>query len=303
MQIIKSSTVTWIDLPNPTFRDIHKLINDFGINHEAANQLKDPTLRPMVENYDNFFYIVLHFPIFNEEKKTSESAEIDFIITPTSLFTTRYTEIEPFENLLKKCSSLSLKNSEPCLGKGPVFLFYYIVKELFDFSLRELDHIQKKISAVEEEIFKNQEKEAVPKISQIRRDIINFSSTLQPQKTVLENLLQQDSLIDNFTRPYIEDLLGNYHKVINLVETKKETIEALYDTNESLLNAKTNEIMKILTIMAFVTFPLMLISSIFGMNTHVLPITGTSNDFWVIIGIMAVATLGFFVFFKKRKWL
>ena len=61
--------------------------------------------------------------------------------------------------------------------------------------------------------------------------------------------------------------------------------------------------MKILTIMAFVTFPLSLIASIFGMNTSTLPVVGYEYDFWVIIGGMFMFTVIFFAFFKYKKWL
>lgn len=303
MQIIKSSTVKWIDIQNPSYKDIHKLMHDFNIHPLAANQLKDPTLRPMVTNYGEFLYIVLHFPIFDEEKQTSQSAEIDFIITPNMLLTARYQEIEPLETLLKKCSSLPTKDSDYCLGKGSIFLFYYIVKELFNFSLREIDHIHQKIKKIEEGIFSGQEKEMVSKISVVRRDIINFSGTLTPQKSALENLVKNKKFLDSFTRPFIEDLINDYHKVFDLINSKHETIKELQSTNESILNARTNEIMKMLTIMAFITFPLSLIASIFGMNTKILPIVGSDNDFWIIMGIMIVAMIMFFVFFKKRGWL
>ena len=303
MQIIKSSTLTWIDIQGPSYKDIHKLVQDFGVHPVLANRLKDPTLRPMVEEIDNFLFIVLHFPIFNEEKQTSESTEIDFIITPSMILTTRYSDIEPFDNVLKKCSSLSLTNGEHCLGKGPMFLFYYIVKELFNFSLREIDHIHEKISKIEEGIFEGKEKEMVPLLSTVRRDIINFLAILEPQKIALESLLRINHQVDSFTRPYINELTVEYHKIFSFIKSEKETLTALHDTNESLLNVKTNEVMKTLTIMAFITFPLMLLSSLFGMNTEVLPIVGAENDFWIIVGIMVIATILFFSFFKKKKWL
>ena len=70
-----------------------------------------------------------------------------------------------------------------------------------------------------------------------------------------------------------------------------------------MLSSKENEVMKTLTIMAFVTFPLSLIATIFGMNTVNMPIIGGDYDFWIVIGIMAIFTFAFFVFFKKNKWL
>lgn len=303
MQIVKTASVSWVDLQNPSFKEIHSLMRDFSVHPQLAIQLKDPTLRPTVESVRDVLYIVLHFPVFDETRQVSQSAEIDFIITPTTLFTTRYQTIEPLETLLKRCSSIPHRRSEYCLANGPFFLFYYIVKELFNFSLREIDHIHEKIGALEKGIAEKREKEMVNPISLVRRDIISFASTLEPQRIALESLLERREFLDDFTRPYVKDLIHEYYKVLNLIQAQKETIAALHDTNQSLLEAKTNEIMKILTIMAFVTFPLMLFTSLFGMNTRYLPIVGQPGDFWIIVGIMAAATFGFFAFFKWKKWI
>jgi magnesium transporter len=61
--------------------------------------------------------------------------------------------------------------------------------------------------------------------------------------------------------------------------------------------------MKTLTIMAFVTFPLTLVSSIFGMNTHYLPIVGLPGDFWIVTGTMLALAICFFLYFKRKGWL
>jgi len=303
MQIVKSSTVTWIDVVSPTHKDVHKLMHDFNIHPLAATQLKDPTFQPTVEHYDQFIYIALHFPIFNKEKGISEGVEIDFIITPNMVLTNHYTDIEALDSLLKKCSFVPHKNTSDCLDRGPFFLFYSIVNEMFNFSKKEIDAIHKDITDIEEGIFDEREKEMVPRISHVRRDIINFMGALKPQRMVLEALLTSDHFIDHHTRPYMTSLLQQYDRLLHLIDTKREMLEALQQTNESLLNVKTNEIMKTLTIMAFVTFPLMLLSSLFGMNTKTLPLVGISGDFWIIIGIMLTAMLIFFGFFKAKKWL
>lgn len=303
MQIVKSSTVTWIDVVSPSHKDVHKLMHDFNIHPMAATRLKDPTFQPTVQTYDAFLYITLHFPVLNKEKGVSESVEIDFIITPTLILTNRYRSIEPLEALLKKCSFVRNKNSANCLDSGPMFLFYTVVNELFKHSQKEIDFIHEEIEDIEEGIFDDRESEMVPRISQVRRDVINFVGALKPQRMVLENLLQSDKFVDRTTAPYIASLLQQYDRLLHLIDTKREMIEALQATNESLLNTRTNDIMKTLTIMAFVTFPLMLLGTLFGMNTETAPIIGTPGDFWIIVGIMVFATVGFFAFFKAKHWL
>jgi magnesium transporter len=70
-----------------------------------------------------------------------------------------------------------------------------------------------------------------------------------------------------------------------------------------MLTTRQNEIIKNLTIMAFITFPLTLLSSMFGMNTTSSPILGHPADFWIIVGIMLSGGVGFFTFFKYKRWL
>ena len=80
-----------------------------------------------------------------------------------------------------------------------------------------------------------------------------------------------------------------------------ETLEELRNTNSALLTTKQNEIMKLFTILAFITFPLTLFTSMFGMNTIATPIVGGTNDFWMILGIMGVVSIGFFAYFKYKR--
>ena len=140
-------------------------------------------------------------------------------------------------------------------------------------------------------------------LSLARSDVLNFLRTLRPQSTVLESLLARADSFEGKAKPYLIDLLGEHHQVINQAENNRETIEGLQTTNASLLDHKTSEIMKVLTIMAFVTFPLTLLANIFSMNTVAMPITGHPYDFWILIGIMLGAVIMFFVYFKSKKWL
>jgi magnesium transporter len=87
------------------------------------------------------------------------------------------------------------------------------------------------------------------------------------------------------------------------LDNLKETIESLENTNNTFFESRTNEIMKILTILAFITFPLTLISSIFSMNTAYMPFVNSPYGFWYVIGLMVLLALLFLAVFKIKKWL
>ncbi len=305
MEKIKIKNLTWIDILNPEVKDIEYLRESFNFHPLILHELTVPTLRPKVENYDHYLYMVLHFPIYEEREKTSKSMEIDFLITKDTLITVRYGKIQPLQEFWKRCEA---KEIDPHYGESVVSLLYCMIGELNNFSLRQLDHITEKIDALEKEIFltkniKNEEK-IVEKISIIRRDILDFRRTIKPQNMILESLkIKGIEFFGKNSEPYFADIIGDHMRIWNLLENNKETIESLQGANDSLLSNRTNRIMKIITLFAVIVFPLTLLAGIFSMNTSYIPIVGMKNDFWIILGIMVAGTISMLVIFKVKKWL
>lgn len=303
MTIIKSPNITWLDIKDPSAKELQYLAETYNIHPLIIKGIEGPTIRSHAEDYNGYVYVVLHFPVFNPVKQISEPMEIDLIITPDTLISVRYQEIEPLEEFLKKCKAPSGDLKNEALSRGSIYLFYYLIKELYDFSLRQLDHIEEKIHQTEEAIFSGKEKEMLFALSLSRSDVLNFLRTLRPQSTILESLLARTDSFETKARPYLIDLVGVHRRVLNQAESCRETIEGLQATNESLLNSHTNEIMKLLTILATITLPLSLLANIFGMSKDNMPIIGNTNGFWVILGIMTSSVILLIVWFKSKKWL
>ena len=305
MEKTKIKNLTWIDIIDPKKDDLGYLEKEFNFHPVVLNELTVSTLRPKVENYDNYLYMVLHFPIYHPKEKTSKSMEIDFLMTKDTLITVRYGKIQPLQEFFKKCE---LKNIDPHFGETTASLICCMIGELNNFSLRQIDHITKKIDGIEKEIFETRnikkEEKIVEEISIIRRDILDFRRTLKPQNTIFESLkIRGAEFFGKSGEPYFADIIGDHTRVWNLLENNKETIESLQEANDSLLSNRTNRIMKIITLFAVIVFPLTLLAGIFSMNTKYLPIIGMENDFWIILGIMLMGTISMVILFKTKKWL
>lgn len=305
MQKIKIQNLTWIDIVDPDKKDIKYLEENFNFHPVVLKELLSPTLRPKVEHYDSYLFMVLHFPIYDPKEKTTKSMEIDFLIVKDTLMSIRYGKIQPLQEFWKKCQTdkqyLYFQNS-------PALLLHCMLQELNNFSLRQIDHITKKINDIEDKIFKakktKEETKLVEKILIIRRDILDFRRTIKPQAAILKSLKSRG--VEFFGRkmePYFSDIIGDYLRVWDLLENHKETIESLQEANDSWLSNRTNLVMKILTMFAVIVFPLTLLAAIWGMNTKYLPIVGVRHDFWIVVGIMLVGTVFMLAMFKAKKWL
>ena len=189
------------------------------------------------------------------------------------------------------------------MNKSSIYLFHHIVKNIYEFASRQLDHVDEKINDIEEAIFSGHQKEMLLALSLARSDVLNFLRTIKPQDSVLESLLARADFFEKNAKPYIIDLLGEQHRVLNQAENNRETIEGLQTTNASLLEHRTNEVMKVLTIITFIALPLTLIANVFGMSSKNLPMVDRPYFFWIILCIMAASIGGFIMIFKHKKWL
>lgn len=303
MTTYKHKKLTWINLESPTRDDVEKIINDYSIPLLVADELMRPTLRPKVDVYPNLIYLILHFPVYSQKMQGSDGREVDFIIGKNFLITSHYETIDPLHEFSKMFEVNSILDKSN-MGEHAGFLVFYILRQLYEFSLRQLDHIEQKIDLIEENIFNGKEKEMVKKISVVNRDLINFRQAIRPHKEILSSFeLAGTNFFGESFAYHLSDMIGEYYKVANQLEIQKETLIDLHDTNDSLLSTKTNEVMKFLTIMAFVTFPLSLLAAIFGMNTDYLPLVGIKGDFWIVISVMGTATIFMFTFFKRKGWM
>jgi magnesium transporter len=305
METVKIKNLTWVDIIDPKKEDLEYLKKEFNFHPIVLGELTIPTLRPKVENYDHYLYMVLHFPIYHPKEKTSKSMEIDFLINNNTLITVRYGKIQPLQEFWKKCEA---KDIDPHFGETTASLLCCMIGELNNFCLRQIDHITEKIDGIEKEIFGTRivkkEEKIVEEISIIRRDILDFRRTLKPQNTILESLKMRGiEFFGKSNEPYLADIIGDHMRVWSLLENNKETIESLQEANDSLLSHRTNRIMKIITLFAVIVFPLTLIAAIFGMNTIHLPIVGMENDFWIVLGLMLMGTISMLILFKVKKWL
>lgn len=291
----KQSKIDWIDVEAPTKEEIGSLTEKFQLEPLIASELLKPTLHPKADAYRDSLYLVLHFPFFDQKTRASRSREIDFIIGKNYIITVHYENIEPFKSAAKEGN----KKTHDELN-----YFFHLIHALYSFSLRELDHIQKKIDAVENNIFGGREKETVESLSFLMRDILNFRRALYAHKSIFESLEKTGERFfgKNFNHHLVK-IEGERFRLWNLLENSRETVETLKETNNSLLATKTNEVMKILTTVALITFSLTLIASIFGMNAKYAPLIGEAGDFWIIISLMSAVTLIMLVFFKIKRWI
>lgn len=299
----KYKDATWVDLVEPTAEEIRSAMEEFSFSPSVASELTSPSVRSRADYHKDYIYTILHFPAIRLNHGTKRQQEVDFIIGKNFLVTARYGSIEAIEKfakILEVNTVLDKEFSENCSG----VLFFGIIEEIYRSLSNELEYIENWIQATEELIFKGKEKEMVTTLSEISRTLLNFKKITDLHNEVWDSLkIYGQEIFDGHFTYHVQSTISEYKKIYHMLRNNMDSLVELRETNNSLVSTKQNEVMKVLTILAFVTFPLSLIAGIFGMNTEYIPFVGNSYDFWIVIAIMLVATTCMFTFFKHKRWL
>ena len=303
----KHKNVTWIDLENPTQDEVRGLVERYDIDPLVADELLVPSSRSHVDVYDNCLYLLLHFPQGhahkNEVHQTRDVQEIDFVIGHDFIITTRYGAIDELHEFSKVFEVNSILDKSD-MGNHAGYIFFYMIEYFYQIMHGKIENIRDTLGDIEDGIFEGKEKAMVYELAKINWLLLTFKESLLLHGEVLHSF--EKAGLNFFGEPFKHHLKGitsQFDSVKRGLIGTKEYLDELRQTNDTLLATKQNEIMKTLTVMAFVVLPLSLIAGIFGMNAHNMPFIGDPNDFLIILLIMVSMALLMFIFFRHKKWL
>jgi magnesium transporter len=302
VEVIESLGVRWVNLEQPRPSNRSWLEERFDFHPLDYEDVFSRNQRPKIDEYDDYLFIVLYFPRFDKQVGRLNAAELDLFVGPDFLVTLPNQPLQPVEYLFERCRTND-ELRESWFAKGTGYLLYKIIDACVDASFPMLAKMGNKLERVEDEIFAGNSAEVVRDISNVKQEIINFRKVVRPQRAVFSDLerTKQRYLAEDLD-VYFDDINDASERVWQMLETYKETVEALEATNESVLSHQLNDVLRVLTVLSVVFLPLTLIASIFGMNVKV-PGQDQVVPFWIIIAAMFAIAGGMIAFFRRRRWL
>jgi magnesium transporter len=301
-QSIESHGLRWIHVDRPRQADRDWLASEFGFHPLDLEDVASRNQRPKLDVYDDYLFLVIHFPVFDKASGRLLTSELDLFVGPDFLITLPNEPLPPLDAMFARHAARD-EVREPTFSKGSGYLLYRIVDTCVDASFPMLRKTGAKLEEIEDDIFEGRSSEIVRDISTVKQEIINFRKIVRPQRAVLGDLerTKQRYLADEL-EIYFDDIQDAAERIWDILENYKEVVEGLESTNESVLSHRLNDSVRILTAASVVLLPLTLIASIFGMNVAV-PGEGDLTAFWAILAGMGLLLVALVVYFRQRGWL
>ncbi len=299
-EIFINKDIKWIDITSPANTDVQFLKKHFNFHPIVLDELLHPSDRSKAEHYDGYVFLVIHMPNYNPDTHCCEEAEIDILATKDAFITVHYGNLEPLEQFEKLLLNEKLRSHINGTGQ----LVYYFLGEIDKFSLRQLGHIEEKVKKISRDLFKGKERELLEEISYVKRDLAALGIITWPERNILESLINSGTHFwGEKMRVYFNDALGDHWRVIHTLNNLRETLTAFEQTNSQLLDFRTNEVMKILTIIAFLTLPLTLFVSVIQVGIFSDFFSNRPILIWTLLGLTVAVSAILIIYFRKRKWL
>jgi magnesium transporter len=300
-----NKNLLWLDVSNPTTLEISEILQKHKLHPLTGEELLNPSSGTKIEFYKDYTLIILTMPIRtrNELKHDIKDSEIDFVISKDFLITARYDTIEQIEYFSKIFEANAILNKDENIDH-PGNLFYYIIKRIYRGMRQDLENIRDSIKDAESRVFNGDERRMVETLSNIRRELIDFRQIAKAHHDIWEKLSSHGlSFFGEDYKTYIEDLRDEFEQIHNLITNARELINDLHETNDSLLNSKQNETIKILTLVSFVFAPLTTISAIFTIPAVHVPFIESPYGWNVLVGVMIAIAIFTLYYFRRKGWI
>jgi magnesium transporter len=310
VEMVSDGGLRWVNIERPSQLEMAWLEEHFDFHPLDFEDVLSRNQRPKIDEYPDYLFIVLHFPVFDRTVGRLNAGELDIFVGQDYLVTIPNQPLQPVEYLFERCKTKA--ELRPALfSNGSGYLLYRIVDDSFDYCFPMLRKIANKLDAVEDDIFEGRSQEVVRDLSNVKQEIINFRKVIRPQRTVLRDLEHSKQ---RFLAPaggeleiYFDDIVDAHERIWDMLENYKEVVEALEVTNESVISHRFNDVLRILTVLSIVFLPATLIASVWGMNIGLPgggdPQTSSTAVFWTIMGAVVLFLMGMILFFRRRGWL
>ncbi len=304
VEVLTHGRITWVNIERPTPHDMETLRQRYPHFHPLdLEDCLSRIERPKIDEYEEYLFIIMQFPVFDASSRISKPGEVDVFIGKGYLVTVHDGDLWPIISLFDDCQSDETVR-EKCMGRGASRLLHDVIDRLVDYCFPILYKVDANIREIEEDIFTDQVPGVVRELSWVRRDIIALQRIVKPQIAIVANLAQQDRpFIREDLDVYFDDVLDHLHKAWDMLQDHRDVIEGLDDTANTLTSYRLGEIMKILTIISVTLLPLTLLAGIYGMNIA-LPLDENSPySFGIILLVMALMVAGMLLYFRKKRWI
>jgi magnesium transporter len=298
---IHGSKVSWINVGGlGEVETLRKVGERFRIHPLALEDVFNTGQRPHLDEYEDQLFMVMQMA-YQEAEGELTFEQVSVVLGDRYVITIQEDDATDVFEPIRKRLREGLGNARFMRSD---YLAYTLIDAVIDQYFPLSEELGESIECIEEEVLERPDREKLERIHVLRRALAQLRRAVWPTREVLTRLLRDESgLVAEKTKPFLRDCLDHVLAIVDLLESYRDITTSFMDLYVSSLSMRTNEIMRILTIISSIFIPLTFIVGLYGMNFANMPELHWAFGYPLVVVVMLTVAACMVAFFKRKKWL
>lgn len=286
----------WIDI-HENREDFLAIKDIFRIHPLTVDDCLKKETRIKIEVFEKYVLAILYGVVVH--KGEIKIQEVDFILGENFIITNHLNDIEAIHVLHNDAKELQM-----LLAKGPEFVLQYIVDRLMESYFTAIESVDQEIDVVESKIFKRADSHSLAKLFKFKQHVMDLKRHTTNHREVINAMAKRTApFFSQRSEVYFRDAYDKVIRIADFIEIQREIVANIVETHTIVMSNRMNEVIKVLTVIATVTMPLTVVSSIYGMNFHYMPELDWRYGYAFAWGMMICSVTVLLIYFKKKSWI
>ena len=297
--IAVEGSVLWVDMCKPTDQESYILTHDFQFHPLAIEDVISEKSQTKIDDYERYLFLVFNLVDYIGREEGLKISELDFFLSKNALVTVHYDEHRIFDYLYSR-----VQRGDQVISHGSDYVFHAVIDALVDNYNATMDIFEYESDQIEEDVLGDFDQDTLKSIYTLGRDIVELKRIVRPQREVVYRLSRQrfDLVSENLTA-YFSDIHDHLVRINETADAHREIVNSSLQVYYSKVSTKTNDIIKVLTLLTALFIPPTFLVGLWGMNFEFMPELHHPYGYWAALIVMALIMLGMLIFFKKKDWL
>lgn len=304
--LAKPDWVHWLNVDGVDDVDLIQQIGGmFQLHPLALEDVHQVHQRSKVEEYDGYLFLVVRMAAIEDESLVTE--QLSMFVRDNCVFT--FQEGRPGDCLESVRQRIRRANPQT-RRTGADFLMYLLLDASINSYYPPLETMGERLDELEEAAESPRVRGLINELHRIRRDLLTLRRAIWPLRDAVTGLMRTDHpMVHSDTRFHLRDCHDHTVQLIDLSETFRELCSDLRELQYANINQRTNDVMRVLTIISTIFMPLGFIASVYGMNFNTsaspwnMPELNWPMGYPIVLGIMGVLMIAMIITFWRWGWI
>jgi len=284
----------WHEIRDPQDPALDRLAERYRLHPLHIEDCRHRHQSAKIEESRGYIFTVLKIVTTEDDGKVGES-DLDIFLGRDFVITVEDKNFSPARKLIDQARGTAQTRADQA--------FYRIADGVVDSYLPVIDHFNDVIDELEDQVLDRPTPETLQRIFDTKRSLILLRRVLVNTRDVAGHLQRTESdLIHRDLWPFLRDVYDHVSRNLDLVETQRDLLTGSLDIYLSSVANRTNQVMKVLTVLGTIALPALVISGIYGMNLKGLPWVDSPHGAGIVGGITLATTIVLLIILRLMRW-